>query len=208
MLTYLALGAGIGFVSGLSPGPVFTLVVAETLRGGWARGIAVALGPLLADGPIVLLAVVVLAQLPPLLVPAISVTGAVFLLYLAAMQIVASRRARPATTHASMRGGLIKGLLARGLSPNPYLFWLLVGGPLIVQASRDGGPLTIVAFLVGYYITIVGSNVVLALALGRYATLISDRAYRLLLVVSGLLLAVYGVLLLNRAASDVRSANS
>ena len=62
VLTYLALGAGIGFVSGLSPGPVFTLVGAETLRGGWARGIAVALGPLLADGPIVLLAVVVLAQ--------------------------------------------------------------------------------------------------------------------------------------------------
>ncbi len=38
MLTCLVLGAGIGFVSGVSPGPVTTLVVTETLRGGWLRG--------------------------------------------------------------------------------------------------------------------------------------------------------------------------
>ena len=77
MLTFFVLGAGIGLVAGVSPGPVLTLVVAETLKGGWLRGAAVAAGPLLADGPIILLAVGVLAQLPPGLVPAISVIGAI-----------------------------------------------------------------------------------------------------------------------------------
>jgi threonine/homoserine/homoserine lactone efflux protein len=59
MLTFLALGAGIGFMAGVSPGPVLTLVVTETLKRGWPRGAAVAAGPLLADCPIVLIAVTV-----------------------------------------------------------------------------------------------------------------------------------------------------
>jgi threonine/homoserine/homoserine lactone efflux protein len=69
MLTFLLLGAGIGFVAGVSPGPVLTLVVTETLKSGWLRGAAVAAGPLPADGPIVLIAVTVFSELPPAVVP-------------------------------------------------------------------------------------------------------------------------------------------
>jgi threonine/homoserine/homoserine lactone efflux protein len=83
VLTFLALGAGIGFIAGISPGPVLTLVVSETLRGGWLRGSAVAAGPLLADGPIVLVAVGVLGQIPNGFIPAVSLVGGAFLLYLA-----------------------------------------------------------------------------------------------------------------------------
>ena len=66
MLTFFVLGAGIGLVAGVSPGPVLTLVVAETLKGGWLRGAAVAAGPLLADGPIILLAIGVLDDAAPM----------------------------------------------------------------------------------------------------------------------------------------------
>jgi threonine/homoserine/homoserine lactone efflux protein len=34
ILTFLVLGGGIGLVAGVSPGPVLTLVVSETLRVG------------------------------------------------------------------------------------------------------------------------------------------------------------------------------
>lgn len=189
-MTFLVLGAGIGMVAGISPGPVLTMVVLETLRGGWARGAAVAAGPLLADGPIVLVAVVLLAQLPPGLIPAISLVGGVFLLYLGVTTLLASRRPRPRHIEAG-RAGLLTGLLARALSPNPYLFWFLVGGPLLVQAGRDGWWLAL-AFLVGYYSTIVGSNVVLALALHRWVGRLSERVYRALLLISGVLLLAYG----------------
>jgi threonine/homoserine/homoserine lactone efflux protein len=42
VLSFLVLGPGIGFVAGVSPGPALTLLVAETFRGGWPRGAAVA----------------------------------------------------------------------------------------------------------------------------------------------------------------------
>jgi threonine/homoserine/homoserine lactone efflux protein len=206
VLTFLALGAGIGLVAGVSPGPVLTLVVAETLKGGWLRGAAVAAGPLLADGPIVVLAVSVLARVPRGLVPAISIVGGFFLVYLAVTVGLNGRRATlPRGQRLSARGGFLTGLLARGLSPNPYLFWFLVGGPTLVQAGHSGW-WTAAAFLVGYYSMVVGSNVGLALVLHRWIGLLSDRVYRALLLISSLILAAYGALLvghgLQSAADD------
>ena len=111
MLSFLALGAGIGLVAGVSPGPVLTLVVAETLKGGWLRGAAVAAGPLLADGPIVVLALTVLAQLPTGVVPVITLLGGVFLVYLAITVGLNSRRATlPHGRRLSVRGGFATGL--------------------------------------------------------------------------------------------------
>jgi threonine/homoserine/homoserine lactone efflux protein len=199
VLTFLLLGAGIGLVAGVSPGPVLTLVVTETLKSGWLRGAAVAAGPLLADGPILLLALTVFGELPPTVVPAISVAGGVFLLYLALTNAIGARRATLPTTavHKQARGGLVTGILARALSPHPYLFWLLVGGPLLTQARLEGLA-AVAAFLLGYYATIVGSNVGLALALHRSVGKLSERLYRGILFAASALLAVYGVLLLNR----------
>ena len=204
MLSFLMLGAGIGFVAGVSPGPVLTLMVAETLRGGWLRGAAVAAGPLLADGPIIVLAMLVLGQLPTEWVRVISLAGGAFLLYLAATTFLNSRRARLAGG-ARLRapGGLLKGLLARALSPHPYLFWFLVGAPLLLQARQDHW-LAAAAFLVGYYSTIVGSNVALALALHRWVGLFSERVYRGLLLFGSAVLGAYGLGLLGRGIAADR----
>ena len=205
MLTFFVLGAGIGLVAGVSPGPVLTLVVAETLKGGWLRGAAVAAGPLLADGPIILLAVGVLAQLPPGLVPAISVIGGCFLLYLAVTVGMHGRRASlPRGQRLRARGGFVTGLLARGLSPHPYLFWFLVGGPTLIRASQSDW-WTAATFLVGYYSTVVGSNVGLALVLHRWIGLLSDRIYRGLLLVSSLILAAYGAVLVAYGVDEARA---
>jgi threonine/homoserine/homoserine lactone efflux protein len=199
VLTFLLLGAGIGFVSGVSPGPVLTLVVTETLKGGWLRGAAVAAGPLLADGPIVILAIAVTNQLPPTFEPAISAVGGVFLLYLAVTAAINTRRATlPTGSRLAARGGLVTGLLARALGPHPYLFWFLVGGPTLVEAEQIGW-YAVGAFLIGYYATIVGSNVGLALALHRWIGLLSLRVYRGVLLLASVILAAYGIVLLGRA---------
>jgi threonine/homoserine/homoserine lactone efflux protein len=202
-LSWLLLGAGIGLFAGVSPGPVLTLVVAETLRGGWLRGSAVAAGPLLADGPIIILGLLVLAQLPPAFEPAVSLVGGAFLLYLALSTALNARRATvPRGQRLAARGGLLTGLLARALSPNPYLFWFLVGTPALLQAQQQGGGSAAALFLVGYYTTIVGSNVVLALALHRWVGRLSEGVTKGLLLISGGLLLVYGAVLLEKGLAQ------
>src|SRR5205823_120327 len=89
----------------------------------------------------------------------------------------------------------------RGLSPHPYLFWFLVGAPLMLQAAQESW-LTVLAFLVGYYSTIVGSNVALALALHRWIGLFSDRVYRILLLISSAILAAYGLALVDEEEDE------
>jgi threonine/homoserine/homoserine lactone efflux protein len=208
VLTFLGLGAAIGLVAGVSPGPVLTLVVSETLKAGWLRGSAVAAGPLLADGPIVILAVTVLRELPPGFVPAISVVGGVFLLYLALTAALNARHASlPKESRGSVGGGFLTGLLARALGPHPYLFWFLVGGPTLLSAQELAGWPAVVGFLVGYYSMVVGSNVGLALALHRWMWLLSERVYRGILFGASLILAAYGVLLLGRAAESETAPN-
>jgi hypothetical protein len=61
------------------------------------------------------------------------------------------------------------------------------------------------AFLAGYYLTIVGSNVALALALHRWVGRVSARVQNGLLVATGALLAVYGAALVGRGVAELRT---
>ncbi len=142
------------------------------------------------------MALLTLAQLPLGWLQAMSLIGGGFLLYQAVRAYRISRRARLASgERLSARGGLLQGLLARALTPHAYLFWFLVGAPLLLQASPIDW-LAPPAFLVGYYCTIVGSNVVIAVALQRCAGWLSEGAYRAMLGVGSLVLAAYGLGLL------------
>ncbi|MBV9174737.1 MAG: hypothetical protein JOZ81_32140 [Chloroflexi bacterium] len=73
----------------------------------------------------------------------------------------------------------------------------MLGGPTTTQARVVGWP-AVAAFLLGYYATIVGSNVGLALALHRWIGLLSQRIYRGILLGASALLAVYGFVLIGR----------
>jgi threonine/homoserine/homoserine lactone efflux protein len=195
---YLGLGAGIGLAAGLSPGPILTLVVAETLRVGWLRGAAIGAGPLLADGPIILAALLTLSRLPDGFDRWLALAGSIFLLLMAGRQVRRLALPRPSEAAAPAAGGFLTGLLARALTPHAYLFWFLVGGPLLAEAAEISG-LAPPAFLFGYYLTIVGSNLVLAVVLARYARGVPEGGYRALLLVSAAVLAAYAAVLAKQA---------
>ena len=63
--TFLLSGILLGLSGGLTPGPLLTLVVSETLCHDIEAGIKVALAPLITDTPIVLVTVYVLNRLAP-----------------------------------------------------------------------------------------------------------------------------------------------
>lgn len=73
------------------------------------------------------------------------------------------------------------------LSPHPWLFWLSAGGPLLVTAWREGAMYG-AAFLLGFYVLLVGSKAVLAMLLGASRRWITVPWYRRLQRASGALL--------------------
>lgn len=195
MTALLLSGILLGLSGGLAPGPLLTLVASETLRHGARAGIRVALAPLLTDLPIILATVWLLRPLTDQAVPLalIHCGGGLYLAWLG-LRGVRFRGAELESTDSP--GSPWRGVIANFLNPSPYLFWLAVGAPTVLAAWREDWRAAAV-FVVAFYALLVGSKVLLAVALGRARRLLRSGGYIVLVRGLGLLLLAYALLFLH-----------
>lgn len=97
------------------------------------------------------------------------------------------------------RTDLWRGVLVNALSPHPWIFWIGVGAPLLVASWRDA-PGRGIAFLVGFYLLLVGSKVAIAWIVHRLGRRLDQAARVRLVVIGGVLLVIGGVVLMWEAA--------
>ncbi len=64
MWIYLLQGIGYGLIAASQPGPFQTYLISQTLTRGRKRTLPAALAPLISDGPIILISLLVLSQVP------------------------------------------------------------------------------------------------------------------------------------------------
>jgi threonine/homoserine/homoserine lactone efflux protein len=193
MLTYAAIGGSLGFAAAVQPGPLQAYLLSRVAAIGWRRTLPAALAPLVSDGPIALLALLVLGRLSLDVQNGLRMAGGLLLLYLAAG---AFRRWRRRVPPSEERGGkvprtLLEAALVNVLNPNPYLGWVLVLGPAVVTAWREA-PSAGVAVVVAFYAAMVGISAVLIVSFGG-ARMLGPGFQRALLLVSVLVLAGLGV---------------
>lgn len=198
MVSALSAGILLGLSAGLAPGPMLTLVVSQALQHGVGAGVRVAFAPLLTDLPIVVVSLAVLAQVAGYqrVLGALSLVGAAFVFYMAYENL----RATPPEVDASDRptGALARGVTVNFLNPHPYLFWLTVGAPTLVDAwSRS--TIAAAAFLVGFYACLVGTKVLIAVLTGRTRHTLSAAVHVLVMRLLGLLLLAFAVLMVREA---------
>jgi threonine/homoserine/homoserine lactone efflux protein len=193
MLTYLILGMTYAFAAAVSPGPLQTYLISQTLTHGWRRTMPAAFSPLISDGPVIVLVLLVLSRVPVWMEQGLRLAGGVFVLYLA-WGAMKAWRGYEAQQMAPAPSSLLRAALVNVLNPNPYLSWTLVLGPLLLKAWRET-PAHGVALLAGFYGVMVLSlagTIVLFAAAGN----LGPRVTRLLLGVSSLALACFGAYLL------------
>jgi threonine/homoserine/homoserine lactone efflux protein len=193
----LGIGVSLGIGAGVTPGPLLGLVIAETLRNGWRAGASVALAPLVGDLFVIACCLLLLAHLPPVFFALLSFCGGLYVIFLGweTVQTVPMAAVPTAESTGNILQSLRKGLTVNLLNPHPYLFWLTVGGPLVMQNYTQSAFGAIVAFLSGFYGCLVGSKVLLALLVHSGRARLHSRGYRLTLQISGgLLLALGGML--------------
>ena len=80
---YLLQGLGLGLTAAAQPGPFQAYIISESLSRGWRRALPAALAPLLSDGPIILIAILLLTRLPAGWERILNLLGGLFVLYLA-----------------------------------------------------------------------------------------------------------------------------
>ncbi len=170
-------GLALGFSAGVSPGPLLTLVVTETLAHSVKSGFRVAMAPLITDPPVIALALLLVgaaARLEPVM-GGVALAGAVFLAYLA-WESFTCRGAEVKRSNLAPKS-LRKGVLTNLLSPNPWLYWLSVGGPLLVTSWRELGLAAPALHLLGFYACLVGAKVCVAWLTDRFSGFLRSSAY-------------------------------
>ena len=198
-MSELLLGISLGFAAGISPGPLSALVVTTALQRGVAAGVRVAIAPLLTDLPVVALSILAVGAFPDQVLPYLAVAGGLFVIFLGVDTYLKAGRASFEHRSADVRD-LRRGFVTNILSPHPWLFWLGVGGPLLVSAWEDGS-LRAAAFLVGFYGLLVGSKLFLAWGVAHGRGVLSLAWYRRVLAGSGGLLVLLGGVLIWQAVA-------
>jgi threonine/homoserine/homoserine lactone efflux protein len=192
MITYLVLGAGFAFAAAVQPGPFQAYLLAEALGRGWRRTLPAAFAPLLSDGPILAVALLVLTQIPLHLVRLLHLAGAGFLFYLAWGAWRTWRRGSAGAVDPQQGAGtLLKAALVNFLNPNPWLGWSLVMGPLFLEGYR-AEPARGYALLLGFYATMIGCLMVL-IVLFAQARRLDERWRRWTMGLSAAALAGFAV---------------
>ena len=200
LLPTIMTGTLLGLSAGLAPGPLLTLVIAQTVRHNTKEGLKVSMAPLLTDLPIILIAVIILKGLSHLqvLLGAIACLGGLYVLYLA----YDSFNTKPTDLKtANIRpNSLRKGLVVNFMNPQPYLFWITVGAPLVWQYHADH-PLAPWMFMGTFYMLLVGSKMILALGVGKSKALLSGPRYLFVMRALGCALVIFALVLFRDALS-------
>lgn len=203
MLSYLLQGFLLGEAAAVQPGPLQAYLLSIASSSGWRRAVPVTFAPLLSDGPILILVLIVLTSLPEFWLDLLRVGGGLFLIYLAYGAYQSFRQVLQLESAAPLAAGqsLLKASLINLLNPNPYIFWTTIGGPIMIEAWRED-PLLGIGFLVGFYGGLIGGLLVLAVVFSVTGG-IDIRLKRFLIGASAIVLLVYGLIQIVRGLMNL-----
>ena len=208
MFFYFFYGLSLGGPAAATPGPFQAFLLSQTLKNGWRRTLPASLAPLLSDGPIIALVMLVLTQTPDWFLLLLRIGGGLFLLYLAKDAYAVSKRATTELSRApeSESQGLWKAVIMNGLNPNPYIFWGLVGGPILLEAWRQA-PSMGISFLLGFYGTLIGGFAAF-IALFAVAGRLGNHVTKTLAQISTALLFGFGLYQIWTGLADLLTLGS
>jgi threonine/homoserine/homoserine lactone efflux protein len=178
----------------VAPGPLLALVISQTLSYGIKEGVKVALAPLITDTPIILATFMIGAQLSadsPVL-GLLSLAGAIYICYLAWESLTIKPVAQG--DQARQPHSIKKGVLANFLNPQPYLFWITVGTPMLIK-SWALKPVNAILWVIGFYALLVGSKITLAILVGHWRKLLQGKVYLWINRCLGIVLLFFAVTL-------------
>ena len=191
-ITYFIYGITLGLVAGISPGPLITLAISETIKHNKKAGLKIACTPLITDIPIIILSLLFLVKIGEfrVILGIISFSGALFLLSLAWDSF---KKKYDSVTKTIQTNTMQKGIIANFLSPHPYLFWITVGGPILFK-SYGFNLLTAILFIVGFYLMLTGSKVIIVLLVDKSKNFINNNWYEIVLKILGILLIIFAIM--------------
>jgi threonine/homoserine/homoserine lactone efflux protein len=199
----VVMGALFGLSAGISPGPLLTLVITETLKHNRKEGIRIAIAPLITDLPIILVTALIFSGLSQynIMLGIISILGGIYFAWLGYETI--TTKELTVTGSGSVPASLKKGITANFLNPNPYMFWLTAGIPSAWKAYAISIP-TVILYFLSFYVMLVGSKIIIAFLAERSRPFLKKNIYSLIMKVLGAVLLLFALLFLRNGLGTIR----
>lgn len=186
----LWLGILFGLGASLSIGPVFVLMVEESVVRGFKSGFQVIIGSAVAD--IIMLIPALLASWFLTRVSSasffIGFVGASYFIYLGICSIRDARRIfivkQPATYSAAR--SLWKGMIGNVINPATWTFWIVTGTPTMLRAYETSGLLGFVCFMLAWFLTASGIETLISYTVSKTKKRIGARGLSGFMIVSAI----------------------
>jgi len=203
-LDFIIMGVIFGFTAGISPGPLLTLVITETISHNKIAGIKIAVAPLITDLPIIIGSFLLLSRVYHLnlIMSLISFLGGIFLIYLG-FECIRTKGLGIEITKSRSRS-LLKGIVANILNPHPYLFWITVGTPIALKAYQIN-PGTAILYFVSFYSLLTGSKISVALIVERSKVFLTNKLYIWIMRILGIVLFIFALLFFIDCIKNLRT---
>ena len=188
-----AAGIALGIIEGIKPGPLLTMVIRESLSKGLKAGMWTAAAPIFTDGPMIIASILLAGWIAeePAVLCIISILGAGFLAWMG-VECFGIDPPDPDVGESDVTGSLRRGVVTNLLNPNVYVFWFLIGGPLMASAAAEE-PLAPVAYALSFLVSIILVKVSIAYFFDRTRETLSPRAYRTALPLCGIGMLAFAV---------------
>ena len=187
----------------MSPGPLFAANITYGLREGVKSGIKIAIGHSIVELPLVILLGIGVFSLEifPEFRTIISIFGAITLFVFAGIQIKTILRKNKNISIKPKQGPIVTGILLSALNPFFIVWWLTIGFKLISDAMliwAFAGILIVFVFHIWMDFAWLGITAFLA---SKSRKIISNRNYKIMILVLSLTLIYFGITFLMDAIS-------
>ena len=193
VLSLSVAGVALGVIEGIKPGPLLTMVIRETLSGGLRAGVWTAAAPIFTDGPLIIVSLLAASWIStrPSILIVISILGAAYLLKMG-LECFSIEPPSSDLAEVDVSDSFKRGVLTNLLNPNVYIFWFLIGGPLMASVA-DEEPLAPVAYAVTFLVSIIIVKSIIALVFDRTRGNLSRRSYSIMLSLCGVAMIFFAI---------------
>ncbi|MBR85105.1 MAG: hypothetical protein CMA85_04080 [Euryarchaeota archaeon] len=183
-------GVALGIIEGIKPGPLLTMVIRESLSKGLKAGMWTAAAPIFTDGPLIIVSLFFAGWMAtePSVLLIISALGALFLAKMG-LECFTLKLPDP-DMKEDASGSFKRGVLTNLLNPNVYVFWFLIGGPLMASAAEQE-PVAPVIYAIAFLVTIILVKASIAWIFVGGGTWLSPRKYRIAMAICGLAMLTF-----------------
>jgi threonine/homoserine/homoserine lactone efflux protein len=176
----------------VQPGPLQAFLFSSVMHKGWKRTLPASFAPLLSDGPIAVLMIVLLNHVPATMRVVLQAAGGIVLLYFGyAGYKLWKQHASAESNSGKSPQTLLQAFTVNILNPNVYIGWSLVLGPAVISAWHKSF-VNAAVLVLSFYCTMVAALACTIIIFGT-SRFLSDNRKHMLMLISAIVLAVLGV---------------